>query len=508
MRRFGIVALLVLIGAGCQRPWIELASRDVAGDGANGNSTTPALSADGRYAAFASDADDLVPGDTNRETDVFVRDLMTGTTELVSVGSGGAPGDRRSFAPSISADGRKVVFYSEASNLAPDIPGRGDVFVRDRTTQTTVAASLGFNPSVASGVGFGAISGDGSTVWFTGAISFGSGQFSAAHIVYEVGTGSLAFPPSPWVVPFVLDGIGHGAVSHDGRYAAVAQHTLPAPQVTSEVYRIDRVAGAVEAVPEFDNASAASPCGDPTISADGGRVAFACATDRIMPGAPTAFNVYARDMATATTFRVSVDATGGDADGPSFDPALSADGSQVAFTSTATDLVANDTNGSADVFVRDLDAGSTTRVSLDTAQVAGNHISPSLGDGELVAFTTDSDAIVAGDANGTSDVLVRAVHAPRVLSATPSDVPRGTSATLTVVGDFFRADAIVGVSPADDVTVDAVDFVSPTQLEVSITVDPSATPGPRRLSVLVPGPGPGVDGRTGSFDHCQCLTVS
>jgi Tol biopolymer transport system component len=507
MRRFGIVLLVPVVSA-CQRPWIELASRDVAGDGANGNGSSPVLSADGRYVAFASDADDLVPGDTNHETDVFVRDLKTRTTELVSVGIGGAPADRRSFAPSISADGQKVVFYSEASNLAPDLPERGDVFVRDRTTQTTVAASLGFNPSVPSNVGFGAISSDGSTVWFTGAISLGSGQFAAAHIVYEVATSTLSFPPSPWVFPFVLDGIGHGAVSRDGRYAVVAQHTLPAPQVTSEVYRIDRVAGVVEPVPEFDNASAASPCGDPTISADGGRIAFACATDRIVAGAPTVFNVYARDMATATTFRVSLDAAGGDGDGQSLDPALSADGSQVAFTSTATDLVANDTNGSVDVFVRDLDAGSNTRVSLDTAQVAGTHTSPSLGDGEFVAFTSDSDAIVTGDANGTTDVVVRAVHAPRVLSATPSVVPRGTSATLTVVGDFFRPDAIVEVSPSDGVDVDSVVFTSPTELQVSVTVGSSAAVGPRRVSVLVPGPGPGIDNRAGSSDHCQCLTVS
>jgi Tol biopolymer transport system component len=508
MRRFGTVALVVLIATGCQQPWIELASRDTSGDGANGDSSAPALSADGRYVASVSDADDLVPGDTNDEPDVFVRDLQTRLIELVSVGAGGVPADGPSLAPSISADGDKVVFHSDASNIAPDFPARGDVFIRDRSAGTTVAVSRAFNPGGTTDVGSGAISGDGSTIWFTGSAAIGS-LFGAAHVVYDVATGALSFPPSPWQLPFFLDDMGHGSVSFDGRYAVVAQHTLPAPEVASEVYRIDRVSANVAVVPQFDNPSApASPCSDPAISSDGGRVAFVCATDRILAGAPSSPNVYARDIASGTTFRVSVDAAGGDNDGHSLEPALNSDGSEVAFSSTATDLVAGDTNGTTDVFVRALQAGINTRVSLDRAEAVGNHLSPSLGDGDFVAFTSDSDAIVPGDADGTTDVLVRAVHVPRVLSATPSVVARGTSATLTVVGESFGPDTIVGVSPAQGVNVDSVVSTSSTQLRVSVTVASSAAPGPRRLNVLVPGPGPGINNRAGSSDHCQCLTVS
>ncbi|HKA83421.1 MAG TPA: hypothetical protein VKD21_06145 [Acidimicrobiales bacterium] len=507
MRRVGIVAILLLVGAGCQQPWIELASRDLGGDGANGNSSAPALSADGRYVAFVSEADDLVPGDTNGEPDVFVRDLQTRDVELISVGAGGVPADGPSSAPSISADGDKVVFYSQAANLAPDFPGRADVFVRDRSAHTTVAASRFFNPGGTTDVGSGAISGDGSTVWFTGAAAIGS-LFGAAHVVYDVATGALSFPPSPWRFPFFLDGLGHGSVSFDGRYAVVALHTLPAPQVTSEVYRLDRVSATIVPVPEFGGGTAASPCSDPTISADGQRLALVCATDQIVAGAPSTPNVYVRDVAAATTLRASVDAAGGDNDGQSFEPALSADGSQVAFSSSATDLVAGDTNGTFDVFVRDLGAATTTRVSLDRAEAVGNHSSPSLGDGEFVAFASDSDTIVPGDADATTDILVRAVHAPRISSATPSVVARGTSATLTVVGEAFRPNVVVEVSPSDGVEVDSVAFTSPTELQVTVTVGSSAAVGPHRISVLVPGPGPGINNRAGSLDHCQCLTVS
>jgi tricorn protease-like protein len=117
----------------------------LASNGAQGsaNSTDPAISADGRFVAFVSNASNLVAGDTNDTGDIFVHDRQTGTTSRVSVASGGTQGSGPSSAPSISADGRFVAFGSDAANLvAGDTNGEPDVFVHDRQTGTTSRVSV------------------------------------------------------------------------------------------------------------------------------------------------------------------------------------------------------------------------------------------------------------------------------------------------------------------------------------------------------------------------------
>src|SRR5262249_13825695 len=129
----------------------------------DGRSILPAISSDGRYVAFQSDASNLVAGDTNGVTDVFVRDRLTGTTERMSVDSAGVQGNGVSSVPSISADGRYVAFLSDASNLvAGDTNGVTDVFVHDRTTGATERVSVATGGTQADrGSGYAAISPDG-----------------------------------------------------------------------------------------------------------------------------------------------------------------------------------------------------------------------------------------------------------------------------------------------------------------------------------------------------------
>jgi Tol biopolymer transport system component len=111
--------------------------------GGNGASYSPAISADGRYVAFESQASNLVPTDTNRTSDIFVHDRRLGGTSRVSVSSGMNQGYRSSEAAAISADGRYVAFVSQASNLVADDTNRNwDIFVRDRLTHRTRRVSV------------------------------------------------------------------------------------------------------------------------------------------------------------------------------------------------------------------------------------------------------------------------------------------------------------------------------------------------------------------------------
>ena len=148
------------------------ANRDgEAGDGSSDG--IPDISADGRYVAFTSSSSDLTD-QRNRHHAVFVRDLQTETTELISVNRGGNAANRRSYAPSISAGGRFVTFFSKATNLAgasrDDI--YLDVFIRDRTADSTRLVSVGRPGTVPDGDSmFASISNDGRVVSFSSAAS-------------------------------------------------------------------------------------------------------------------------------------------------------------------------------------------------------------------------------------------------------------------------------------------------------------------------------------------------
>jgi Tol biopolymer transport system component len=118
-------------------------SVDSAGNQANNGSLAPAISANGRFVAFGSLADNLVPGDTKGQTDIFVHDRKTGATTRVSVGSAGNQGNNGSGGSAITANGRYVAFSSDADNLVPgDTNGETDAFVHDRRTGATERVSI------------------------------------------------------------------------------------------------------------------------------------------------------------------------------------------------------------------------------------------------------------------------------------------------------------------------------------------------------------------------------
>jgi Tol biopolymer transport system component len=324
---------------------------------------SPAISAHGRFVAFTSEARNLIPRDTNRHADVFVRDRKRGTTRRVSLSSAGRQANRGSFAPAISADGRFVAFGSVATNLVSgDTNSReiGDIFVRDLKTARTERASLSSDGAQANGdSGLPAISANGRFVAF---------RSRATNLVEG---------PSE----------AHGIFVHDRR--------------TGETERVSLNSAGGQA-----NRSSFAP----SISADGRFVAFGSNATTLVPGDTNeSADVFVHDRATSMTTRVSASSAGDQGDGPSGDPSISADGRFVAFASLATNLVNGDTNRRVDIFVHDQRTGETTRIRANHTRRHERRRSaaPSISaSGRFVAFYSRGDNLVAGDTNGSADVFV------------------------------------------------------------------------------------------------------
>ena len=399
----------------------SVSTQGTQGNGGSGvylDENQPAISPDGRYVAFPSDALNLVADDTNNSTDVYVRDLQSGATSRVSVGAGGQA-DGRSFttAGSISADGRYVCFLSEATNLvAGDTNGAADAFLRDRLDATTVRVSVSTSGAQADGY-----------------LSECSISADGRFVVFTTNSSNLIAPPDT------------------GIYA--------------DVFVRDLALGTTECVSlAASGVPGNGPSAQGQISADGRYVAFYSAASNLVPGDTNAlYDVFVRDRQSGTTQRVSVAANGSQATGTgigSHSPSISGDGRYVGFVSDAVNLVAGDTNGLRDVFVRDRWAPTTVRYSVSTAGAQANGASgrPSISpDGLRVAFSSTATNLVGDDTNGVEDVFVRTTLPP-----VPSD------------DECSSPTAIAGTGPFDYDTTGAT-----TSMEGQMVApcEPSASPG-------------------------------
>jgi len=369
---------------------------------------------------FASDATNLVPGDTNGAKDIFVRALDTGELVRVSVDSAGTQGDDSSFSPVISADGRSVTFASTATNLVPgDTNGIRDTFVHDLTTGQTVRVSVNSAGTQGNDSSFSpSLSADGQLVAFASdASNLVAGDTNGAEdiFVHNLTTGQTAR------VSVDSAGIqGNGAsffpvISADGRsvtFASTATNLVPGDtNGTKDIFVHDLTTGQTVRV-SVDSAGTQGNGASffPVISADGQLVAFESLATNLVPGDTNGGrDIFVRDLTTGQTVRVSVDSASTQGNGASFSPSLSADGQMVAFSSDATNLVPGDTNGVRDIFVRDLTTRQTVRVSVDSAGIEGNGASffPVISaDGQLVAFDSFATNLVPGDTNGAEDIFV------------------------------------------------------------------------------------------------------
>lgn len=385
-----------------------------------------AISADGRLVAFVSAASNLVSGDTNGREDVFVRDRQTGTTSRVSVDSSGAEGDFGAGESVISADGRVVAFYSSATNLvAGDTNGCLDIFVHDLATGVTERVSVDSSGGQANYNSFhAALSSDGQIVAFTSfANNLVPGDTNGQSDVF-VHDRSTGITERVSVDSSGNQGDGGSyspSLSADGRTVAFESTAtnLVAGDTNKlvDVFVHDRSTGITERVSvDSSGAQGNDSSNSPSISSDGNVVAFSSRARTLVAGdTNSSYDVFVHDRTTGITERVSVDSAGGEGDGDSgsldgpWCPAISQDGSIVAFSSVATNLVAGDTNHRYDVFVRDRRQGMTTRVSIDGSGAEANGDSILGGmtpDGISFAFASAATNLVAGDTDGFYDVFV------------------------------------------------------------------------------------------------------
>jgi Tol biopolymer transport system component len=393
----------------------------------NEESLFPAISADGRFVAFYTYASNLVPGDTNHSDDVFVRDRRTGTTERVSVGPNGRQGDSSSL-PAISADGRFVAFRSYANNLVPgDTNGVGDVFVRVRRTGTTERVSISssgeqgndyseWSPLSANGrfvafmsVASNLVPGD------TNRVCDDEGFCTPDVFVRDRRTGITERVSISSSGKQANNGSHFPSISADGRFIAFdsdASNLVPGDtNGVGDVFVRDRRTGTTERVSVSSSGEQGNAFSVGTISADGRFIAFESDASNLVPGDTNGKrDVFVRDRKLGTTERVSLRPDGGQGNDYSFSPALSAGGRFVAFTSWASNLVPGDTNGTDDVFVRDRVTGVTIRASISSSGKQGNDHSndPAISaDGRFIAFMSHATNLVPGDTNGVNDIFVR-----------------------------------------------------------------------------------------------------
>jgi Tol biopolymer transport system component len=423
---------------------ISLADPSFYGTTGNGQSGSPSLSADGQLVAFSSNAGNLVPGDTNGATgDIFVRNLSTGATTLVSVNKTGGTPNADSYNPVISPDGRYVAFLSRATDVTSDDTG-GGLFLRDLQAGTTtlldkaVKSQLSFSDDghLMAYEGVSTTGGQSPQV-FVRSLTTGTTTEISLNLQGQEGNGESVYP--------VLSGNGQFVVFTSYASDLVANDTNNTPDVfvrnlavdtTTLVSVNDAGTGTGNAQSGFIN----------SISADGRYVAFDSLATDLVPGfvdhnGSGSPDVYVRDLQLGTTTLVSVNRTGtGGDNGSEFDSNLvmTPDGRYVAFESFATNLTTLSTGlgYTPNIFLRDLQQEITTLVSVNSAGTAGGnsgstdpHIS---SDGRYLEFVSTASNLVANDTNGASDVFIR-------------DLPTGT--TILASGNQARTDSGNGASP-------------------------------------------------------------
>ncbi|HEX5052203.1 MAG TPA: hypothetical protein VFZ65_10555 [Planctomycetota bacterium] len=407
MLGFPFLCAGLLTAQSTARITLDGASGELAAGGAWG-----ALSGDGRIAAFVS-ADGVLPGDNNGANDVFVRELATGIVRRVSITAAGVQPNDHCHQPVLSHDGRYVAFSSFASNLAAsDINGNDtDVFVKDMVTGVLEHVSV--NSAGVGGNGLSAyhdMSADGRCVTFysyaTNLVP-GDTDGSSDTFLFDRQTGQIECLSVDPVTGTPAGG-GKASLSGDGRIVAFETWAPLFGAPTATIAVLDRQTGIARPV-ATSLAGLPVVCADPDVSADGSTVVFTTQFQLTPADQDFGRDVYAYDVAGIGVTLVSGAPLAGSAAASCYARGVSGDGRYVVFTAEVP-FVAADTNGTFDSYLVDRVSGGLELVTIGDAGEIGDDLSSVVGIdriGRRLVFNSSATNLVPGDTNGTTDVFVR-----------------------------------------------------------------------------------------------------
>jgi len=356
-----------------------LVSVDTNGLPSDGASYEPAISADGRYVAFISSGDNLGLIDANNAFDIFRRDLLTGSTSLVSVNTSGTKSALgRSRSPIIAGNGRYMLFVSTATDLAPVSVGVENLFCRDMTSGTTFALTP-------SGVTAFSVSRDSTyvAVVINGPVPrFSVWNCASSSFVYSRATNNFGLlkisPDGQRIAYYLTAGVG---IIHALDWATGTDRT------------IGPVGGRLSC----------------QFSGDGNLFVYTTTASQVAEDTNGVLDVYLYDFQFGTNSLISRSYPGGAANDMSYSADISSDGRFIAYQSVATNIVPQDTNGMSDVFVYDRVTQTTTLLSARRfGNRSGNQISMApffSADGKTLIFKSWASDLVPHDFNSTGDIF-------------------------------------------------------------------------------------------------------
>jgi Tol biopolymer transport system component len=356
-------------------------------------------------------ATNLVPGDTNDLPNIFVRDRLTGETKLVSRTPSGAPGNGESWSPSISADGHWIAFQSTASDLiGGDTNGTSDVFLYDNTTDTVTRVSVTSSGGEADGwSSWPAMSADGNIIAYESeASNLVAGDTNTFADVFLLDRETATVTR----INVAADGSETNGYSHwpslsgDGRYTAYLSYASNIVAADSngawDDFLYDRETGQTVLISLTSTGQQVDDLGVdwPVLSGDGRYVVFSSASSVLVPNDTNrAYDVFLRDLWDGMTTRASLAWDGEEANDDSwYAYAVDSSGAYVVFWSRASNLVPSDTNHLADLFLRDMARGRTCRISIGSHGEQGDRECLPSGaaitsDGRYVSFSSYASSL-------------------------------------------------------------------------------------------------------------------
>lgn len=457
-----VVAFLLALVAPAEAQWTSAVSLDAAGDLTPEWTGTPSISGDGRFVMFYS-LGPIVASDTNGVRDLYLHDRVTRQTELLSVSIAGVPGNGASWEGAISDDGRFVVFESDATNFVPgDTNGARDIYLRDRKYSTTVRVSVGDGGWQANGASSEpAISADGRYVTFS--------SYATNLVIGDSNAVGDVFVRDVWLGKTERVSVRSGgnqalggdselsSVSADGRYVAFTSRAtnLAARDTngTPDVFLRDRVLGTTLILSRGPSGAAGNSLSNfPSVNAQGTAVAYCTLSTDIFPNdANPGWDVVVFNVLTGQNILASKNSDGVQSNGNSLmigtRQNISGDGRLVTFSSRGTNMLPHDGNGTGeDIFVHDRFSGVTQQMSVhSTGQTSngGNANTAISADGRHVAFMTWATNLVPGDTNGTTDIVVRSPWL--TLSAEETSVVAGQTLKLTTWRGAPAGEMVFGI---------------------------------------------------------------